>query len=418
MPFGRTLKWRVNWMLQHVYLIPGMFGFSHLASYDYFGHVERALSTRFDVAGEEVFLHVVDVAPTASVRRRAATLAAMVQQTSAGNDAPIHLLGHSTGGLDARLVASPGSQLANAASAASWLPRLCSITTMNTPHFGTPLASFFATANGERVLYALSALTVIGLSLGKRPLAVASMLVGMARRDNRVTGIRLHVMDKAVESLIGLVDDARSPEVRSFLRAIEEDQGAVLQLSPEAMDVMVAGFEDRPGVVYQSSASLAPTPAPGKWLRTFGSPWRATSMALFATLHRITSRLDDRYPCACVSQGVVAADDKTEATLLRLLGVAPERGGNDGIVPLRSQLWGTLVWAGLGDHLDVLGHYRGDQIHGDTTGSVHRDWLTSGASFGAPQFEALMDAIAKGMLDAAAARPVDARIARSPRRSA
>ena len=49
-------------------------------------------------------------------------------------------------------------------------------------------------------------------------------------------------------------------ELRAFLRAIESDQGAILQLSPEAMDLVVAGFRDRDGVVYQSTVSMAPTP--------------------------------------------------------------------------------------------------------------------------------------------------------------
>jgi hypothetical protein len=60
------------------------------------------------------------------------------------------------------------------------------------------------------------------------------------------------------------------------------------------------------------------------------------------------------------------------------------------------------VWAGLADHLDVLGHYRDERDDGPIE-SRHHDWLTSGSSFGRPQFEALMDAVATGMLEAAGA---------------
>ena len=94
----------------HVYLAPGMFGFGRLASYDYFAHVERALDARFRDAGETLETHVVDVLPTASVRRRAAKLAELIAARRPAATGPIHLLGHSTGGLDVRLVASPGAR--------------------------------------------------------------------------------------------------------------------------------------------------------------------------------------------------------------------------------------------------------------------------------------------------------------------
>jgi hypothetical protein len=380
-----------------------MFGFGRLATYDYFAHVERALDARFRSAGQVMEVHVVDVLPTASVRRRAAKLAALIAETS-GGEGSIHLLGHSTGGLDARLVASPGAQLPVPAELMRWLPRLRSVTTMNTPHYGTPLASFFATANGQRVLHALSAFTFIGLSLGARPLAAASLLIAVVGRSDRAIGIKLRLMDRSVDSLLGLVDEARSPEVRAYLDAVKDDQGAILQLSPESMDLVVAGFEDRPGVAYQSTASMAPTPTPGSWIRTLGHPWYTISLALFTALHAITSRHGKRYPCAAIrtdpSGGSAWAGDATEATLARAFGAAPELHANDGVVPIRSQPWGALVWAGLGDHLDVLGHFLDDRQE-EPVASRHHDWLTSGSAFRRPQFEALMDAVATGMLKSA-----------------
>jgi len=386
--------------IHHIYFSPGMFGFKRLASYDYFWHVERAVDARFRKAGQTIEMHVSDALPTASVRRRAARLAELIERTATG-DGPIHLLGHSTGGLDARLVASPCAQLPTSSEARRWLPRLCSITTMNTPHYGTPLASFFATAKGQQVLYALSAFTVIGLSLGQRPLAIASMLMSIIGRGDRALGITLPILDRSVESLLGLVDDARSPDVRAYLKGIKEDQGAMLQLSPEAMDLMVAGFEDRPGVSYQSTASMSPPPSPRTWIRTVGHPWQSLSLALFTALHGITSRYDQRYPCALVpaapADRATSTLDETEAMLAKALGESPDLHANDGCVPIRSQLWGTLVWAGLGDHLDVLGHYRDDTPE-ERVELRHHDWLTSGSRFNDASFEALMDAVVTGMM--------------------
>lgn len=384
-------------MIHHVYLSPGMFGFTRVASYDYFLHLQRALDARFRKAGQSIETHVSDVPPTASVRRRAGQLAELIARTSSG-DGPIHLLGHSTGGLDARLVASPCAEIE---SAKVWLPRLRSITTMNTPHYGSPLASFFATAKGQQALYALSAFTVVVLSLGARPLAVASVLMGILGRGDGALGITLPLLDRSVESLVGLVDDARSPEVRTYLKAIKDDQGAMVQLTPEAMDMMVAGFEDRPGVRYQCTVSMSPTPAARSWIRTFGHPWHALSLALFTALHGITARHDPRYPCTPLpasSASATAAVEAHEAMLIGALGSSPDLHANDGCVPLRSQLWGTLVWAGLGDHLDVLGHYR-DETPEERVELRHHDWLTSGSRFNDASFEALMDAIARGMLE-------------------
>ncbi len=378
-----------------------MFGFTRLGAYDYFAHVERALEARFRQAGLEIETHLSDALPTASVRRRAARLAELVARTSTG-DGPIHLLGHSTGGLDARLVASPSAQLTSA-EAKRWLPRLRSITTMNTPHYGTPLASFFATAKGQQVLYALSAFTVVWLSLGKRPLTVASLLMGIIGRGDRALGITLPILGRSVDSMLGLVDDALSPDLRTYLKAIKEDQGAMLQLTPEAMDLVAAGFEDRPGVWYQSTASMAPAPTARKWILTIGHPWNALSLALFSTLHDISSRHDPRYSCARMPvdpAGRATADERTEAMLSRAFGEAPDLHANDGCVPLRSQLWGTLVWAGLGDHLDVLGHYR-DVTLEERVELRHHDWLTSGSRFDDASFDALMDAVAHGMVESA-----------------
>ena len=393
-------------MPHYIFLSPGMFGFTRLASFGYFSHVQRALEARFRNAGLAVEMQVSDVLPTASVRRRALRLAELVERTATG-DGPIHLLGHSTGGLDARLVASPGAQLSKSAETARWLPRLRSVTTMNTPHYGTPLASFFATAKGQQALYALSAFTVVGLSLGQRPLAVAKVLMSMIGRTDDALGFSLPALDRSVASVLGLVDDARSPAVRNYLKAIREDQGAMLQLSPEAMDLVVAGFEDRPGVCYQSTASMSPAASYKTWLRTLGHPVHSLSLSLFTALHAITASHDQRYPCARLPADVAPGTlDTTEATLARSLGKSPGLQDSDGCVPIRSQIWGTLVWSGFGDHLDVLGHYRDDTPERQIE-LRHHDWLTSGSQFNDASFESLMDAIATGMLDSAQSKGAD-----------
>lgn len=382
-------------MRHHVYFSPGMFGFGKLGSYTYFAHVERELTVRFAAAGHELVSHVIEDLPTASIRRRSTRLAEVVQRTAVDSD-PIHLLGHSTGGLDARLVASPSTTSIPAAELA-WLPRLRTITTMNTPHYGTPLASFFATSNGQRVLAALSMLTVAGLTLGATPLRATSVVLGFLQRGDLAIPFKLLMLDRAVESVVGMVDDAGQPEVRTFLAAIEEDQGSMLQLSPESMDLVVASFEDRPGVRYQATASMSPTPTPRRWAQTIGHPLRALSLSMFYALHRLTANADERYPCHAHHGTPAGIRAEYEAQVTQTFGRAPALADNDGVVPFRSQLWGTLVWSGLGDHLDVLGHYRDDRDDAPPE-NRHHDWLVSGSEFSRAQFSALMDAVATGML--------------------
>jgi hypothetical protein len=59
-----------------------MFGFARLAAYDYFDHVKTALAQRFRARGHATEIRVVEVHPTASIRRRAAKLAQMLAHTS------------------------------------------------------------------------------------------------------------------------------------------------------------------------------------------------------------------------------------------------------------------------------------------------------------------------------------------------
>lgn len=387
-------------MLHRVYFAPGMFGFGRLGSYDYFTHLEEALSAELEREGDEMRSYVVDVPPTASIRKRAARLANLVKETATDGSSLIHLVGHSTGGLDARLVASPTAHLPGTARREhDWLDRLVSVTTLNTPHYGTPLASFFTTVSGQRMLYALSALTYIGLSMGAPPLAAASGLVVAFGRVDHALGMELKVLDRATDSLLKVLEPARSSEVRGFLDAIKQDQGAMVQLMPEAMDLFQAGVEDRPGLRYQSVVSSAPPPSALGLARSVVRPWTGISRTVFTTLYGLTSRYDERYPCAAPDAG-----EDAERALVQAFGRSLGVRANDGVVPTRSQIWGDVVWAGHADHLDVLGHFLDDAPREKGAEAAHVDWLSSGAGFGRAQFGELTRAVAAGMLAASRAR--------------
>jgi hypothetical protein len=263
-----------------------------------------------------------------------------------------------------------------------WADRIASVTSVNTPHYGTPLASFFATVSGQRLLYAVSALTVAALKLGAPPLAATSALVAAFGRV-QLDVFELELVDRTVEAVVRVLDEASSRELRAWLKLLRDDQGGIVQLMPEAMDLFQAGVEDRPGVRYQSVATFAPGRGATDWLAALRSPWGALSAAIFTALHQITGRTDDRYPC-------MPADGSAQRKVKRLLGEEPPLDASDGIVPLYSQVWGELVWVGKADHLDIVGHFPGP--------IGHTDWLSSGAHFSRVRFDLCMDRVVDGML--------------------
>lgn len=371
--------------VHNVYLIPGMFGFANLAGYDYFGHVRSALERRYADAGVPVSIQVVAPPPTASLRHRARLLARAVHR-SAG-PGPIHLVGHSTGGIDVRLILSSTRSLRVSDEELRWTERVHSAISMNAPHYGTPLATYFTSVAGARVLYALSLLTVVSLSLSEPSLAIFSRLLAGVGSIDQVFGGDLRLISRATDVLLRFVDKDGRSAIQTYLNKIRLDQGALIQTTPEAMDLFNAATEDRGAVRYGSIATGAPPPGAGHLTQRVRSPYNAFSAALYSTIHRFTAQQHQRYGYATVS---TAERDR----LSRALGATVNERTSDGVVPTLSMVWDRLLWCGPADHLDVLGHF-----HDEFRPSRHVDWLTSGASFGRPQFWRMMDTVVRFQLE-------------------
>jgi triacylglycerol lipase len=370
--------------VHNVYLIPGMFGFANLAGYDYFGHVRSAIERRYADAGVPVSVQVVAPPPTASLRHRARLLARAVHR-SAG-PGPIHLVGHSTGGIDVRLVLSSTRNLRVEAEDLRWTERVASAVSLNAPHYGTPLATYFTSVAGARVLYALSLLTVVSLSLSEPSLAIFSrVLAGLGSMD-QIFGGDLRLISRATDVLLRFVDHDGRSAIQTYLNKIRLDQGALIQTTPEAMDLFNAATEDRSAVRYGSIVTGAATPGTAELTRRIRSPYNAFSAALYSTIHRFTAQQHQRYGYATLSSDV-------RDRLSRALGSDVNERTSDGVVPTLSMVWDRLLWCGAADHLDVLGHF-----HDEFRPSRHVDWLTSGADFGRPQFWRMMDTLVKFQL--------------------
>jgi len=368
----------------HVYLIPGLFGFGELAGHEYFVHLRRALAQRFEAAGAPLALHVVATSPTASITVRAQEVAKTVART-AGQRGPIHLVGHSTGGLDARLLASPARALPLSADTLAWTARIESVLALNTPHYGTPLAGYFTTVAGTRFLYALSLLTVTTLSVGRLPLTALSALLAAIEGAERRLKLEYRMLEGLTSQILRVVDARGRAEIGDYLDHVRSDQGGIVQLMPEVMELFNGAVSDHPSVRYGCVASAGPAPGARRVLSALMSPVSALQLGIYATVYGITGHGSERYPYAALTPAQAAR-------LERELG-ALDAGSVDGIVPTLSMLWGELIWCGRADHLDVVGHFADD-----VSPARHVDWLASGAHFRRPEFDALCDAIVRFLL--------------------
>jgi len=370
-------------VVHRVYFVPGMFGFGHLAGYDYFKHVRVGLEQRFAKAGCEALFEDVPAPPTSSLRYRSRILAATVAKSAGSDDGPIHLIGHSTGGLDVRLVLSPKVNLGVAPEQLAWRDRVVSAVTINTPHYGTPLATYFATVSGTRVLYVLSLLTVVSLTIGEPSLAIFSRLVAGVGGIDSLFGGDMKVFSRVTDSVLRFVDRDGRGEIADFLSKVRIDQGAIIQIMPEAMDLFNAATVLDARVRYGCVVSAAAPPRAMRFARRMWSPYAAFTGAIYATLYQFASQESEVYPYARPSQ--------RETEFLRV-GIDHDVNSesNDGIVPTLSMLWGELLWAGEADHLDILGHF-----HDDQKPKLHKDWVTSGSRFTRQRFGAVLDEIVK-----------------------
>jgi hypothetical protein len=359
----------------HIYLVPGFFGFANLGDLRYFGHVQEFLAHASPAARLPVEIHAVRTEPTSSLPRRACRILETIAATAPG-EGPVHLIGHSSGGLDARLLVAPEVALPTEIDVERFARRVRTVVTVSTPHYGTPLASFFTGLLGQQLLQLLSLTAIVSLRLGRLPLSVLLRLGTVFARLDRHVGINSALLDQLFGELLADFSADRREAIRAFLAEVEKDRALLPQLTPDAMDVFNASTRKRPGVRYGSVVSAARRPGVRSTLAAGLDPSAQATHALYAALHRLASRTE--------AARLPRLGPAESAALRRAYGKLPSPHANDGVVPTRAQLWGDLVHAAFGDHLDVIGHF-GDPEHVPP----HFDWLTTGSGFDRPRFEAL-----------------------------
>ena len=122
----------------NIVLVHGILGFRNLVELGSIGMVPyfRDVAERFKARGHRVL--AVELDKTAGVAKRAGQLGEQIASALGAGGAldpaqKTHIIAHSMGGLDSRYLLSPANPAPNK-------PRITSLTTIGTPHFGSPIA--------------------------------------------------------------------------------------------------------------------------------------------------------------------------------------------------------------------------------------------------------------------------------------
>jgi triacylglycerol lipase len=367
-----------------VFLIPGFFGFDNLGDLAYFAHAREALIEWCRLGGVDARVHTVPTLPTASLRQRARAVVNRMSEVLGGAaaDDPVHLVGHSSGGLDARLVVTPEVMLPGGPAPGPLAARVRTVVTLATPHYGTPLAGFFSSLMGAQLLQAFSVATSYVLRTGRLPADVLARLAAFfVRLAAGATAGRSTTLARLHERILSDFGPERRGALQSFAELIASDQDLLPQMTPAAIDVFNAASQDRPGVRYGCVVTQSRPPGLRSFLSAGLSPYAHGSHALYACISLVTGRVPaDRLPTLQAPQ---------RQALVAAFGRVPGRRDNDGIVPTLSQVWGEVIRAVWADHLDVIGHF-----HHPTHVPPHFDWLTSGSGHTRKDFLATWSAVA------------------------
>jgi hypothetical protein len=322
-----------------VLLLPGFFGFTRISGLYYFAErVAAAIRGGLETyLGRPVPVVPLSTLPSGSLRDRQKSLLlqlrALVKRT--GGTPRLHLIGHSTGGVDAYLL-----MCERELSGAPWTAaqdevrrQLASVTTVASPLRGTCLSG------GAVARFALDPRhNAKGLVMGLR---LARELLPPRMEKS----LFADVISNAIAGL---------PDAFKLCWMLLRDRQLIGELTPDSMEQLI---QDNPRKLDVPLTSFV-TAVPGDLLRN--------SSPFFADLYAMTEGADT----APVSVAVKAATDLLNvraAEAMRPAGCAPPvfvPRVNDGIVNSARQLLDpceppTLGGIIVADHLDVLGYYDG-----------------------------------------------------------
>lgn len=362
-------------MTDRILLVPGLFGFAKIGDVDYFASVAPLLEGRTGVRPVSMA-----TPPTGPLWRRVAHLHRQVVEALAEGISRVHIVGHSTGGLDARLLVHEGYMWPggpHGAERSAFFDRIGAVVSLSGPQKGTPiarrlrgalegaiplvfLASFLAKYDAQHEGAAQGALNVVRRVELYRRLAEA-----LAQRP---------AAPYSPEDTVGLPDDT-ARGLAAFLNEIVEDHPLIHELTPYAMGHLNAHLARSKGraLPVTSFVSVAPPPSTDL-LAGLCDPLRR---AIYATSYEETRLQPDEFGVLPDGAWIGRPRDFD----------AFAQTAQDGVVPAASQTHdGHVERYVCGDHLDVVGHYPSAKHGGESL-------FDSGARFDDARLEALWEAI-------------------------
>jgi hypothetical protein len=298
-----------------------------------------------------------------------------VAESSTG---PIHIIGHSTGGLDARLAIAPTAALPTKARLEDY-SRVHTLVSVCCPHFGTPIAAFFGSTLGKPLLRLLARYWMWLLKRGRLPIALLLRVGYFFVRLRNPWRKQKGTFDELYEKLFRDLGDERRVELIQFLDAVSSDQALVFQLTPAGCDLLNACTAD-PAVHYGSVIARARRPTFRTLLRSLRDLYTQIVYPVFAALYFIAAR----------GESLPALPSEKQALALEhAYGKVPDEHDSDGIVPTLSQVWGDVIHVTNADHLDVVGQYGRTE-----EASWGGDWIPSYSAFTSEHFAAMWSDVA------------------------
>ncbi len=389
-----------------IFLVPGFLGFETLGNLEYFLDVGALLRQQLEAQGIEATVHSTETLPAGSLRHRAIKLAREVAEHHDPTVDSVHFVGHSTGGVDIRVLLSPGSTLddgrdleaALGDAYASFLDardKTRSATGVATPHHGTPIANYAMRLSFDVLLRGASGML-------ERDVARAVLSQGLRLAGMATSVLRSIPGNSSFLKWVGAKVLTQNPDfVLRYLTQVGADVGLLRNLTQEGMNLADALLIDRPGVRYGSI--VTGTEPPRGPIPTY-DPILYVNTLLFRGARKGAADTDPDYPYPD-RVAELREHRATDVAAGRDVGVLTvDARTNDGVVPSLSQAYGEILGVFASDHLDCVGHYP----HILADGTAVSGWVRSGASFSKQRFELLWGRVADFVVRSASAKRTSA----------